>query len=137
MLFRNIDCQYQTAFVLAYKVREAIAREVETGEILEGNVKIFGAVFDGHIRSSNEKDKRAYRRLKKRQTGRRRVASSLREREGRALAFVGEQEGKAVALAQQYVSYMETMSADEASPWYIHNMVRNLGRMKHSAWLEY
>ena len=31
-LSRDLDCQYKTAFVLAHKLREAMALEVQTGE---------------------------------------------------------------------------------------------------------
>ena len=49
-LSRDLDCQYKTAFVLAHKLREAMALEVHTGEVLEGHVEIDGAYFGGHIR---------------------------------------------------------------------------------------
>ena len=42
-LSRDPDCQYKTAFVLAHKLREAMALEVQTGEILDGHVEIDGA----------------------------------------------------------------------------------------------
>jgi transposase-like protein len=49
-LSRDLDCQYKTAFVLAHKLREAMAQEVHTGEVLAGHVEIDGAFFGGHIR---------------------------------------------------------------------------------------
>lgn len=48
-LSRDLDCQYKTAFVLAHKLREAMAQEVQTGEVLDGHVEIDGAYFGGHI----------------------------------------------------------------------------------------
>ncbi|WVX48142.1 IS1595 family transposase ISRpa4 [Roseobacter fucihabitans] len=54
-LSRNLDCQYKAAFVLAHKLREAMAMEVHTGEVLEGHVEIDGAYFGGHIRPGNAK----------------------------------------------------------------------------------
>ena len=84
-LSRDLDCQYKTAFVLAHKLREAIAQEVQTGEALEGHVEIDGAYFGGHIRPENAKVDRKDRRLKRHQTGKRRVVIAMREREGRVL----------------------------------------------------
>jgi len=131
-LSRDIDCQYKTAFVLAHKLREAIAREVQTGEVLEGHVEIDGAYFGGHIRPHNEKAKRVDRRLKKHQTGKRRVVIALREREGRTLPFVGMSEGEGVALANENVSRMSTMSADEASHWDELHIGYHVDRVNHS-----
>ncbi len=68
-LSRDLDCQYKTAFVLAHKLREALAAEVHTGEVLEGHVEIDGGFFGGHIRPENAKADRVDRRLKKHQTG--------------------------------------------------------------------
>lgn len=87
-LSRDLDCQYKTAFVLAHKLREAMADEVHTGEILEGHVEIDGAYFGGHIRPANRVEDRVDRRRKKYQTGKRRVVVALRERRGRTLPFV-------------------------------------------------
>ena len=63
-LSRDLDCQYKTAFVLSHKLREAMAAEVQTGEVLEGHVEIDGAYFGGHIRPANAKVDRVDRRLK-------------------------------------------------------------------------
>jgi len=116
-LSRDLDCQYKTAFVLAHKLREAMALEVHTGEVLEGHVEIDGAFFGGHIRPENAKKDRVDRRLKENQTGKRRVVIAMREREGRTLPFVRKSEGEGVALANENVSRMATMSADEAGHW--------------------
>lgn len=116
-LSRDLDCQYKTAFVLAHKLREAMAREVHTGNALNGHVEIDGAYFGGHIRPANMKSNRVDRRLKQHQTGTRRVVVAMRERDGRTLPFVAKNEGEGVALAVENVSRTATMSADEASHW--------------------
>jgi len=54
-LSRDLDCQYKTAFILAHKLREAMAAEVHTGEVLAGHVEIDGAYFGGHVRPENRK----------------------------------------------------------------------------------
>jgi transposase-like protein len=72
-LSRDLDCQYKTAFVLSHKLREAMAQEIQTGEVLQGHVEIDGSYFGGHIHPHNMKSKRVDRRLKRHQTGTRRV----------------------------------------------------------------
>ena len=131
-LSRDLDCQYKTAFVLAHKLREAMATEIHTGEVLEGHVEIDGAYFGGHIRPANAKVNRVDRRLKQHQTGKRRVVIAMREREGRTLPFVGMSEGESVALANENVSRLSTMSADEASHWDELHMGYHVERVNHS-----
>ncbi|MEP5729775.1 MAG: IS1595 family transposase [Sulfitobacter sp.] len=128
----DLDCQYKTAFVLAHKLREAMALEVHTGEVLEGHVEIDGAYFGGHIRPENAKKDRKDRRLKEHQSGKRRVVIAMCEREGRVLPFVGENEGEGVALANENVSRTATMSADEASHWDALHMGYHVDRVNHS-----
>ncbi|MEY8842899.1 IS1595 family transposase [Cribrihabitans sp. XS_ASV171] len=131
-LSRDLDCQYKTAFVLAHKLREAMAQEVHTGEVLAGHVEIDGAYFGGHIRPENRKEDRKDRRLKAHQTGKRRVVVALRERPGRTLPFVAMAEGEGVALANENVCRMATMSADEASHWDLLHAGWNVDRVNHS-----
>ena len=131
-LSRDLDCQYKTAFVLAHKLREAMAQEVHTGEVLEGHVEIDGAYFGGHVRPENAKKDRKDRRLKENQNGQRRVVIAMREREGRVLPFVGENEGEGVALANENVSRTATMSADEAGHWDALHMGYHVDRVNHS-----
>ncbi|MGC1259954.1 MAG: IS1595 family transposase, partial [Jannaschia helgolandensis] len=131
-LSRDLDCQYKTAFVLAHKLREAMAQEVQTGEVLEGHVEIDGAYFGGHIRPANVKAERVDRRLKRHQTGKRRVVVALRERTGRTLPFVAIGEAEGVALANENVSRMATISADEASHWDLLHAGWNVDRVNHS-----
>ena len=96
-LSRDLDCHHKTAFVLAHKLPEAMATEVHTGEVLEGHVEIYGPYFGGHIRPENAKKDRKDRRLKRHQTGKRRVVIALRERGGtvRYRTFVWDYAGAA------------------------------------------
>ncbi len=57
-LSRDLDCQYNTAFVLAHTLREAMGAEIQTGEVLDGHVEIDGAYFGGHVRPENRKEDR-------------------------------------------------------------------------------
>lgn len=131
-LSRDLDCQYKTAFVLAHKLREAMAQEVQTGVLLEGHVEVDGAYFGGHIRPENAKADRKDRRLKENQTGKRRVVVVMRERTGRTLPHVTLTEGEGVALVNENVDRMATISADEASHWDFLHAGWNVERVNHS-----
>jgi hypothetical protein len=102
---RDLDVQYKTAFVLAHKLREAIAAEV-AGHTLKGEVEINGAYFGDHIRPANLKEDRIDRRLAEHQTGARRVVVALRQRKGRTLTFVTMAEAEGVELANRWVDRM-------------------------------
>ena len=131
-LSRDLDCQYKTAFVLAHKLREAMATEIQTGEILTGHVEIDGAYFGGHVRPANLKEDRVDRRLKEHQTGKRRVVVVMRERLGRTLPKVAMAEAEGVALVHANVDRMATLSADEASHWDMLHAGWQVDRVNHS-----
>ena len=131
-LSRDLDCQYKTAFVLAHKLREAMAQEVQTGVVLDGHVEVDGAYFGGHVRPENAKADRKDRRLKENQTGKRRVVVVMRERTGRVLPFVTRTESEGVALVNENVDRMATISADEASHWDLLHAGWNVERVNHS-----
>ena len=66
------------------------------------------------------------------QTGKRRVVIAMRERKGRTLPLVAKDEGEGVALANENVCRMATMSADEASLWDVLHAGWNVDRVNHS-----
>lgn len=53
-LGRDLDVQYKTAFVLAHKLREAMAAEAKSMK-LSGEVEIDGAYFGGYVKPENQK----------------------------------------------------------------------------------
>jgi len=116
-LSRDLDCQYKTAFVLAHKIREALALEQDTGEVLKGEVEVDGMYAGGHIRPENKKEDRIDRRLAKHQNGKRKVVVVMRERNGRTLPFVFKSESAAVPAIISRVDRTATVFADEASHW--------------------
>ena len=61
-LARDLDCQHKTAFVLAHKIREALAAETK-GMSLFGEVEVDGMYNGGHIRPANKAADRVDRRL--------------------------------------------------------------------------
>jgi transposase-like protein len=115
-LSRDLDCQYKTAFVLAHKIREALASEVP-GATVEGEVEVDGAYFGGHIRPENRKEDRKDRRLSRYQTGKRRVVIAIRQRGGRTLTFVRESEADGVEIVKAVAKADATVYADEARHW--------------------
>ena len=131
-LSRDLDCQYKTAFVLAHKLREAMALEVQTGEMLKGHIEVDGAYFGGTIRPENLKSERKDRRLKENQNGQRRVVVVMCERLSRTLPRVTMTEAEGVALVHQNVNRMATVSADEASHWDALHAGRSVDRVNHS-----
>jgi transposase-like protein len=131
-LSRDLDCQYKTAFVLAHKLREAMAQEIQTGVVLDGHVEVDGAYFGGHVRPENAKTDRKDRRLKENRSTKRRVVVAMRQRPGRTLPFVTLTEGEGVALVNENVSRMATISADEASHWDLLHAGWNVERVNHS-----
>lgn len=130
-LSRDLDCQYKTAFVLAHKLREALAAETKH-HTLAGEVEIDGAYFGGHIRPANNAENRVDRRKAEHQTGKRRVVVALRQRKGRTLTAVVHSEAEGVEIAMQKVSRMAVLHADEASHWDRLHDGWQVGRVNHS-----
>lgn len=115
-LSRDLDVQYKTAFVLAHKLREAMAAE-DAGAVASGEVEIDGAYFGGYVKPANWKENRRDRRLRKNQNGKRRVVIVARERNGKTLTFVVKSEDAAVPTIHERVAPGSTIHADEAPHW--------------------
>jgi transposase-like protein len=115
-LARDINVQHKTAFVLAHKIREAIAAETKGAE-LNGEVEVDGAYFGGHIRPANKAENRVDRRKAEHQTGKRRVVIAFRQRKGRTVTFVRKSEAEGVELAKRLVNRLAVIHADEGSHW--------------------
>lgn len=143
---QTLDVQYKTAWVMAHKLREAMASEID-GMKLDDEVEVDGAYFGGHIRPENAKEDRIDRRLKKHQTGARRVVIAFRERLGRTLPFVANAEAEGVQMAADVLATDTHVFADEASHWDIlearyptdrinHSERYSMGHGKHTNWVE-
>lgn len=65
-LSRDIDVQHKTAWILAHKLREAMAAETADHK-LAGVVEVDGSWYGGHIRPENRAEDRIDRRLKEHQ----------------------------------------------------------------------
>ena len=81
-LSRDLGTHYMTAFVLAHKIREAMASEVRTQPIGgEGKrAEIDGGYFGGYVKPANRRENRRDRRLRQYQSGKRKVVVVIRER---------------------------------------------------------
>ncbi|WP_375457618.1 IS1595 family transposase [uncultured Enterovirga sp.] len=131
-LSRDLCVQYKTAFVLAHKVREAMASET-IGMELDGEVEMDGAYFGGVVRPENRVEDRKDRRLKANLSDQRRVVVALRERMGRTLTFVTKREAEGVDLARRFVAPGTKVYADEAAHWdELHAIFPEAGRINHS-----
>ena len=132
-LSRDLGVQYKTAFVLAHKIREAMAAEMKGGLIggVGRAVEVDGCYVGGHIRPENEKKDRKDRRLSENQSGKRRVVVALRERGGRTLTSVFKSEAAAVAFIKARVDGATTVHADEAADWNALHATFDTERINH------
>lgn len=130
-LSRDLDCQYKTAFVLAHKLREAIAAQ-DKGKTVSGTVEVDGAYFGGYVKPANNKEYRRDRRLLANQTGKRRVVVVARERGGKTITSVFRSEAAGVIMIQSRVAAGSVIHADEASHWDTLNAHFVTQRVNHS-----
>jgi transposase-like protein len=116
---RELDVQYKTAFVLAHKLREAMASSTKGLRIGgEGRVaEIDGAYFGGHVRPENRAADRIDRRRAENRSGKRRVVVVMREHRGRTLAQVFAGEDAAVPVIRQRIAHGTVVHADESPAW--------------------
>lgn len=115
-LSRDLDCQYKTAFVLAHKLREAMAADMADLGVA-GDVEVDGGYFGGYVKPANYRENRVDRRLAKNQTGKRRVVVVMRQRGGRTLPFVFKAEGQSIPEIAKRVAPGSFVHADEAGHW--------------------
>lgn len=118
-LSRDLGVQYRTAFVLAHKLREAMALELKGREIGGAGIiaETDGGYFGGHVRPANFKENRRDRRLGHNQSGKRKVVVVIRERGGKTLPGVFKTEAQAIGFIKQRVKRETILHADEASSW--------------------
>jgi hypothetical protein len=133
-LSRDLDCQYKSAFVLAHKLREAMASEA-AGATIGGKGKIAhidGAYFGKHVRKANKKTDRKDARTVEDQRGKKQVVVVMREVGGRTLSFVVGKESDGVAIARQRVESGTVMHADESKAWERLHASYETRRVNHS-----
>jgi transposase-like protein len=115
-LSRDLGCNYKTAYVLAMKLREAVAADVAEQQA-SGHVEIDGGYFGGYVKPANLKENRKDRRFTEHKSGKRRVVVVMRERNGKTLSFVVPSEDAALPTIRDRVAIGSVVYADEAAHW--------------------
>jgi len=118
-LSRDLDVQYKTAFVLAHKLREAMASEMKDKPIggVGKTAEIDGGYFGGYVKPANHKENRRDLRLARNQTGKRQVVVVVRERDGRTLPAVFKSESAALGFIASRIAKGTELVADESKSW--------------------
>src|SRR6267143_2837300 len=116
---RDLGVQYKTSFVLAHKMREAMASELRGINIGgEGRkAEIDGGYFGGYVKPANRIENRRDRRLRQYQSGKRKAVVVIRERDGKTLTGVFASEVAALNFIRTRIARGTTVYADEAGAW--------------------
>jgi transposase-like protein len=118
-LSRDLGTSYKTAFVLAHKLREAMAAELK-GRTIGGDGKVAeidGGYFGGYVKPANKREDRTDRRLSANQSGKRKVVVVIRERGGNTLPGVFKTESHALAFLRSRILKGTLVNADESGAW--------------------
>jgi transposase-like protein len=118
-LSRDLGTSYKAAFVLAHKLREALASEVRQTAIggAGKRAEVDGGYFGGYVKPANRRENRVDRRLRQHQTGKRKVVVVIRERGGKTLPGVFPSEVAALNFIRTNVAPQTELYADEAAGW--------------------
>lgn len=132
-LRRDLRVQYKTAFVLAHKIREAVATEVAQTKVGgEGKeVSVDGVYVWRHIRPKNIRDERIDRRLSQNRSGKEVVIVAIRERNGRSISRALKHEADAIPFIRQHVAAGSIIHADESSAWNVLHAFYQMKRINH------
>ncbi len=118
-LSRDLGVSYKCAFVLAHKLREAMAQELK-GRVLGGEGKtaeVDSGYFGGYVKPANRADHRLDRRFAANQSGKRKAVVVIRERGGNTLPAVFRTEKHALAFIQRRIAKGTIVNADESANW--------------------
>jgi len=118
-LSRDLGLSYKAAFVLCHKMREAMAEELR-GRVIGDDcpeAEIDGGHFGGYVKPANVREDRKDRRLRRNQSGKRRVVVVIRERGGETLPGVFGSEAQALSWIKSRVAKGTVLHADEAPAW--------------------
>jgi len=119
-LSRDLGTHYMTAFVLAHKIREAVASEVKATERVGGEGKkaeVDGGYFGGYVKPANLRENRRDRRLRAYRSGKRMCVVVVRERDGVTLPGVYRSEGEALDFIRRKIAPGTEVHADESGAW--------------------
>lgn len=127
-LSRDLRVDYKTSFVLAHKIREAMAQSRDDAA-LEGTIEIDGMHVGGYVKPANRREDRKDRR--KIRNGKRQVVVAMRERGGRTKIGVAKSEHEGVAMAVANIKPDSVVHADEASHWDVLSARFEIKRINH------
>src|SRR6202166_1858920 len=130
---RDMGVQYKTSFVLAHKMREAMASEVRQTAIggTGKRAEVDGGYFGGYVKPANRRENRVDRRLRQNQSGKRKVVVVIRERNGGTLPGVFRSEADALSFIRRQLPASTTLYADEAGSWNELHARYTLHRINH------
>ena len=139
-LSRDLDIQYKTAFVLAHKIREAMAAEFKGMELggADRHVEVDGCYVGGHVRPANRKEDRQDRRRTENRSSQRQVVVVIRERAlagtslGGTIPAVFASEDAALGFIKTRIDRASTVHADEATAWNALHARFDTRRINHS-----
>lgn len=114
-----------------HKLREAMTAETRDAR-LHGEVEVDGAVFGGHVRPANLRERRIDRRRLANRGGKRRVVVVLRQRGGRTLTRTFLREAQGVDFARERIEPGSVVSADEIAHWDLLDPDFDMRRINHS-----
>jgi transposase-like protein len=117
---RDLGTSYKSSFVLAHKMREAMASEVRAHADLGKDGKsaaVDGGYFGGYVKPANLRENRVDRRKRENQSGKRKVVVVIRERDGVTLPGVFKSEGDALDFIRRKVVKGAELHADESGAW--------------------
>ena len=118
-LSRDLGLSYKSAFVLAHKLREAMASEIRSRQIggAGEEASIDGAYFGGYVKPSNLRENRRDLRKVENQSGKRQVVVIIRQHGGDSIPAVFRSEAAALGFIRAHVKPGTVVNADEASSW--------------------
>jgi transposase-like protein len=118
-LSRDLGITYKAAFVLAHKLREAMAEEMR-GRVVGGEGKVAEVdtgYFGGYVKPANLKEHRRDRRFLENQSGKRRAVVIIRERNGNSVPAVFRSEGQALSFVKSRIAKGTIVNADDSPNW--------------------
>ena len=105
-LSRDLGTSYKCTFMLAHKLREAMASELK-GRVIGGEDKeaeVDSAYFGGYVKPANRKEDRIDRRFAENQSGKRKAVIVIRERGGNTLPAVFPSESAALSFIRSRIA---------------------------------
>ena len=131
-LSRDLEISYKSAFVMAHKIREALASETANMTIGgAGKVAEVDGAYFGKVRRKNKVEDRKDQRTAE-NVAKRSVVVVMRERGGRTLPFVVCKESEGAAIIRRRVATGTVVHADEASSWDRLHASYDMRRINHS-----